>query len=170
MNIGEVVLRVAAEQVGQQEKPKGSNRGPMVDEYLKAVGLTPGYAWCAAFVYWCYQQATTIMGIQNTAVKTAGVRDCWNRTLPKWKLLKTDAIKSPQRIKPGDQFVLFLGSNAGHTGLVERIELPECSGGKTIIYTIEGNSNEDGSREGYEVVRHKRTLDDKALQGFIQYF
>ena len=49
-------LRYAQSQVGQREQPKGSNRGPMVDKYLASVGLQPGYAWCQAFVYWCYLQ------------------------------------------------------------------------------------------------------------------
>jgi hypothetical protein len=40
------------------------NRSPRIDEYLKLAGLLPadpatiGKAWCGAFVYWCYQQAS----------------------------------------------------------------------------------------------------------------
>lgn len=35
-------LIVASIQVGVMEEPPGSNRGPMVDEYLRSVGLNPG--------------------------------------------------------------------------------------------------------------------------------
>lgn len=47
-------------QVGQKEQPAGSNRGPMVDKYQEADGLTNpnyGYAWCASFINWCYKRA-----------------------------------------------------------------------------------------------------------------
>jgi hypothetical protein len=47
---GHVMARAHAE-VGEHEWPPGSNRGEIV-EYLKAVGLSGGYPWCAAFVTW----------------------------------------------------------------------------------------------------------------------
>ena len=51
-DLADLALQIAQGQLGQSEQPMGSNRGPMVNEYLKAVGLNPGYAWCQAFVYW----------------------------------------------------------------------------------------------------------------------
>ena len=50
-------LDAARGEIGVREVPPGSNRGPKVDVYLRAVGLDPAagcYAWCAAFVYWCF--------------------------------------------------------------------------------------------------------------------
>ncbi|HET8922563.1 MAG TPA: peptidoglycan-binding domain-containing protein [Candidatus Acidoferrum sp.] len=47
-------------EVGVREQPLGSNRGPRVDQYLRSVGLDPtqgSFAWCAAFVYFCFNQA-----------------------------------------------------------------------------------------------------------------
>jgi hypothetical protein len=35
-----------------------------------------------------------------------------------------------------------------------------------MVHTIEGNSNNDGSREGYEVVRHLRPISH--IQGFLR--
>jgi hypothetical protein len=55
-------LEIALSQNGVQEMPKGSNKGPDVEKYLKSVGLGGGYAWCMSFVYWCVQQAATEMG------------------------------------------------------------------------------------------------------------
>jgi len=37
------------------------------------------------------------------------------------------------------------------------------------VSTIEGNTNHDGSREGYEVERKIRKLNDPHLLGFICY-
>ena len=48
------VLQLASREVGTLEDPLGSNRGPRVDQYLRAVGLNPAdgsFPWCAAFVY-----------------------------------------------------------------------------------------------------------------------
>ena len=53
-------LAQAAGEIGVMEQPLGSNRGPRVDQYLSSVGLDPTsghYAWCAAFVYWCFDLA-----------------------------------------------------------------------------------------------------------------
>ena len=161
----ELALQTAISQLGQAEQPKGSNSGPMVNEYLKTVGLVPGYPWCQAFVYWCYAVVAKKLNIANPVIKTASVHDCWNHVVTQQtmtKLLKEDALKQPELIQPGDQFILLFGGHAGHTGIVERVE-------GLVIHTIEGNSNTNGSREGYEVVRHQRKINDNALQGFIKY-
>ena len=153
-------LAIAQGQVGQQEKPMGSNSGPMVDKYLRSVGTAPGYAWCQAFVYWCYESAAKKLGIANQVPKTAGVHDCWNRATS--KVTKVTAQQQPGTISAGDQIILLFGKDSGHTGIVERIDGVE-------LHTIEGNSNNNGSREGFEVVRHVRSLQDKWLAGFIKY-
>ncbi len=158
-------LQAAESQLGQCEKPKGSNSGPMVNEYLHAVGLAPGYAWCQAFVYWSYATAAKKLNLVNPVTKTGSVHDCWNHSSTNstvTKILKADVEQHPDRVQPGDQFVLLFSGNAGHTGIVEKVE-------GTILHTIEGNSNNDGSREGYEVVRHQRNITDKALAGFMRY-
>ncbi len=158
-------LQAAAAQLGQCEHPKGSNRGPMVNEYLQSVGLSPGYAWCQAFVYWCYKMAAEKTGVVNPVVKTGSVHNCWNDTTSNTtviKLLKAEIAKRPELVKPGDQFILFYNDSAGHTGIVERVT-------GSVLHTIEGNSNSNGSREGYEVARHQRSIDDKTLIGFVRY-
>ena len=47
------VLQIAADEVGARESPRGSNRGPRVDNYVKATGLNPAgkHPWCMCFVY-----------------------------------------------------------------------------------------------------------------------
>jgi len=167
--LADLALQIAQGQIGQKEEPTGSNKGPMVNEYLKAAGLNPGYAWCQAFVYWCYNEAAKKMNIPNPMVRTAGVYDCWNRTVSRngvTKLLKPLVMNKPGLLMPGDQFILTFGRQAGHTGLVERVDI---SAKGAVIHTIEGNSNSNGGREGYEVARHTRNINDKALQGFIKY-
>jgi len=157
-----VALQIAQGQLGQCEEPKGSNRGPMVNKYLDSVGLQPGYAWCQAFVYWCYHQAALQLQLTNPVIKTGGVQDCWNKTATAHKVPKIAALHNTALLKSGDQFILSFAGNTGHTGIIEKLE-------GTTLHTIEGNSNTNGSREGYEVVRHTRNINDAAIKGFISY-
>jgi hypothetical protein len=142
-------ISTAITQLGVKEIPKGSNAGPEVEIYLKSVGLGKGYAWCMAFVYWVVNQAAIKTAIKNPLKKTAGVLDQYNSR----PLLVN---KVPQ---PGDIFIMDFGKGTGHTGIVERVV-------GTKIHTIEGNTNDEGSREGYEVCRRKREI--KTIRGFIR--
>ena len=74
-------LKFAASQVGVMEDPPGSNRGKEVEQYLASVGVAPGNAWCAAFVYFCVEQAAQATGLANPLPKTGGVLDLWRRSL-----------------------------------------------------------------------------------------
>lgn len=147
------VLQIAATQVGVQEHPKGSNSGPEVDEYLRSVALRPGSPWCMAFVYWCARKACQELVISIPLAQTGGVMIQWQ---------KAQLRKVPNRasgVKPGDIFIMQFAHGTGHTGFVESI-------GNGLIHTIEGNTNDDGSREGYEVARRVRPI--SSIFGFIQ--
>jgi hypothetical protein len=137
--LGEKTLAIAITQIGVQEIPKNSNSGPAVEKYLKSVGLGKGYSWCMAFMYWCTKEASTQLNILNPLTKTAGVLAMYNSE-------KDLLVTEPQ---PGDIFIMDFGKGQGHTGIVEKAE-------KNIIHTIEGNTNDDGSREGYKVCRRQR--------------
>lgn len=173
--LASAALNIARSQVGQSEYPVGSNRGEMVNKYLSAVGLNPGYAWCQAFVYWCYEEAARQSCRENPMVKTAGVWDCWSRCtdvakdqpLVAVRFLKEEVVGKSQVLQAGDQFIMIFRNHSGHTGIVERVAF--TADGIPILHTIEGNSNADGSREGYAVVRRQRQLSDPTIKGFIRY-
>lgn len=154
------VLDIAATQDGVRERPLGSNSGPEVDKYLASVGLGPGFAWCAAFVYWCFKKAASDLGQGNPVYKTAGVMNHWNSTTGK-KISRLAAADNPSLIKPGSIFIISTGGGFGHTGLVERV-----NGG--YVATIEGNTNEAGSRNGIGVFSRSRKIND-INKGFIIY-
>lgn len=144
-------IEVATAQLGVHEREQHDNRGVEVEKYLASVGLKGGYSWCMAFVYWCTSEAAKLQQKGNPLVKTAGVMAQWN-TINKAFKFKT----FPQ---PGDIFIMDFGKGLGHTGFVESVK------GDTIT-TIEGNSNDEGSREGYEVCRRTRKI--SACIGFIR--
>ena len=154
----------AISQINVVEVPLGSNRGPEVDEYLKITGLNPigqHYAWCAAFVYWCYNKAAGDLGVKNPLVKTAGVLDHWNRAKCT-KITRTQAINDPSLITPGSIFIIDHGSNLGHTGIVESVN-------GANITTIEGNTNNGQSREGYGVFRLTKRKISEVSKGYLKY-
>jgi hypothetical protein len=153
-------LNIAITQVGVLERPPASNRGPEVDQYLASVGLPPGLFWCAAFVYWCFDKAAIEVGKTNPLVKTGHVMTHWNKTTGR-KIKTPEAIDKPSLVKPGHIFILNTGGSNGHTGIVEKVD-----GG--FIHTIEGNSNNEGSRNGIGVFRLQRRV-SKINRGFIAY-
>jgi hypothetical protein len=142
-------LEVARTQLGVREAT-GHNDGAAVESYLRAVSLGKGYAWCQAFVYWCFNQAAKALGVENPTAKTAGVLDHWTKT----KGLKT---KSPQ---PGDVFIMDFGGGKGHTGFVKEVK-------GNMIVTVEGNTNDANSREGDGVYERMRPI--SSCIGFIRY-
>lgn len=154
MTLQQKALEIAISQLGVQEVPKGSNRGPEVDEYVKSVGLDPKgkYAWCAAFQYWCFQQAGDSMGRQNPMAKTGGVLDQWAK--------RKGAFRVTGAPQPGDIGILDYGKGVGHIFIVEHAHLDH-------VDTIEGNTNDEGSREGFEVCR--RTRQRAKVLGYLRF-
>jgi hypothetical protein len=161
------VLAVAGGEVGVMEDPPGSNRGPKVNQYLASVGLDAmdgSFPWCAAFVYWCFAQASTALAVSNPAVRTAGALDVWNLAGPKGfrRVTCAEASDRPSLVNPGTIFVISTGGGHGHVGLVESLA-------GVVLTTIEGNTNDGGSREGVGVFRRSGRRISGINQGFVDY-
>jgi hypothetical protein len=127
-------LEIAITQLGKCEQPKGSNWGETVKTYLKAGGITFPAPWCMCFVQWCFAEAGNPL-----PYKGGGVLDVYHH-MSMFKSLDP---------KPGDIMIMQFAHGTGHTGIVEAV-------GPTTVTCIEGNTNDDGSREGYEVARRIR--------------
>ena len=158
----------AVRQIGVMERPLGSNRGPEVDQYLRAVGLNSrsgSFAWCVAFTHFCYLKAAESLGRDNPHIKTAGVLEHWNLAARKpgvLRITKSQAIGDASLVKPGSLFIIDLGSGHGHSGMVL-----ETASGRLV--TIEGNTNDGGSREGIGVFRREARKINLINKGFIDY-
>lgn len=126
------VVETYHSQVGVREAT-GHNDGFQVEQYLKAVKLGKGYAWCAAFVKWTFDQCGIHTTINAMALST--------HRPGHFVYYKGTKILEPVA---GDVFTLFypkLG-RIGHTGFYD-------AGINTKIYrSVEGNTNAAGSREG----------------------
>ena len=132
------------------------------------MGIARGNAWCVAFVYWCFQVAAQKRGVANPMEKecrTGGVLDLWNRAsgARNVKILRTaEALNDPARVKPGMVFVISTGGGMGHAGLVSRVV-------GNRMETIEGNTNDGGSREGIGVFRRSGRTLQSINRGFIEF-
>lgn len=159
------VLRLAAgeEAKAVREKPLNSNRGPQVNAYLARIGLDPGYAWCCAFVYWCFDEAALAVRRTNPMVRTGGCMRHWNAAPAAGarRILAHEAVADPSLLKPGMVFIMDHGRGLGHTGFIEAID-----GG--FITTIEGNTDASMTREGGGVYRLRRKLAE-INKGYIDY-
>lgn len=144
----------------------GQNMGPWVRLFMDG-NEGDQWPWCAGFVTFVWQQAYAALTQEN--VDSAAPDDEPFRTFSCDVL----AMKAKElglfvqgdgdpldlaNIIPGDIFLLR-GRTPGdwvHTGFVT--ELRADAYGKGFIKTIEGNTNDDGSREGYEVAARRRGL------------
>lgn len=130
-------------QIGIRESPPNSNWGPDVKKYLKSVKVFAPAPWCSAFVKWNLDSAK----IPNTLT-------AWSPTAHNSKnivLFKGRFYKKPQ---PGDVFTLYFPrlKRIAHTGFYD------YTVNATVYSTVEGNTNEQGSREGDGVMRRYRSF------------
>jgi hypothetical protein len=146
-----------------REVPANSNRGPDVERYLRSTATPPGSSWCAAFVYWCAQQAANDLERTNPVVRTAGCLDHWRRAPAAGakRIARSSVGADLSRLAPGMIFTMDHGKGLGHTGFIERIVDGKLS-------TIEGNTDASRTREGGGVYRLTRTLGE-INKGFIDY-
>jgi peptidoglycan hydrolase-like protein with peptidoglycan-binding domain len=148
--IAEQAVQIALTQEGVREDPLGSNRGPRVDQYIRAAGEEPPQLWCMAFVYWCFGEAATRLGVPHPMQGVPAGQKDYCTGVYAWARQNNLTASSPQR---GDIFLVQGGSEGRthqHTGIVT-----ESEGG--LVSTIEGNTNTDGSSNGIGVFRRTRS-------------
>lgn len=98
----------------------GRFRGLRVDEYQRAVGLPvppnsqlQGFPWCAAAIYWTFQEAAHDLGVPNPCPKTGGALKMWDAA---------QDMYGTHQPAPGCVFVVDRGGGKGHVGFVELVE------------------------------------------------
>lgn len=161
-------LEIAISRIGMKENPIGSNWGFPVQDWLARVGIKEPAPWCMAFAWTCVDDAARALGIANPLPRTGGVMDMYHRMQ---KSTISGLVRDPQ---PGDIFLMDLSKNydrsgPGHCGFVEKGSLSAEKMARSIgIYTIDGNTNAEGGREGFEVERKLR-YPRKPIIGYLRY-
>lgn len=134
------ITRTYQSQIGVREA-SGKNDGVEVEAYLKSVGRHRGDAWCAAFVHWTLEQCG------EPRVKS-GWSPSW---FPASRVIYARTGAKTQAPQPGDVFGIWfqkLGRIA-HVGFIHEW-------GCEWVVTVEGNTNDAGSREGDGVYMKRR--------------
>lgn len=131
MNICSTVLSVAKSQIGYREGFSGGHW----NNIEKYAGEVPGLAWangqpwCAVFVSWVAMKAGAAELYPRTA--SCDVAGAWFKKASRWS--EYPAV--------GAQVFYGTPSNLDHTGIVVAYDA-------STITTVEGNTNDSGSREG----------------------
>ena len=151
------LMLTAKKYVGVHEEG-GDNKGLMVERFQKAVdGVASGEAWCCAFLQFCIKEVEAKLNIKSPIFKSESVWEMYHQS------------NASCRVSHGIQgFVICWsvppGTKKGHTGII--IDTTPDN----RFLTIEGNTNEAGSREVDGVYQKSRSLtgsDTFKVLGFL---
>lgn len=140
------LINQARRLVGMSETPSRNNRGPELDRLVLSVGGKPGLPWCGYFMMAIHKRCNLPMA--------GGMAMSW--------FTPSRKVKSPA---PADAFSIWnrYMKRIGHVGLVESV-----SPSGNMIFTIEGNTNATGSRDGSSVARLTRPM--KTIYSYARWW
>ncbi|MEX0966370.1 MAG: peptidoglycan-binding domain-containing protein [Bacteroidia bacterium] len=130
------------------------NEGPWVRAYMDGNEGAP-WAWCMGFVQTILDQACNSVNQNFTAIMPHSY-SCdvvGSHGLSRNSLLRNEKIRNnPSQVQPGDIFLnVRTPHDWVHTGIITGIQ-------GDWFHTIEGNTNDEGSREGFEVCKRMRNF------------
>lgn len=136
----------------------GQNLGPWVRLYMHG-NEGREWAWCAGFVCFILRQASDTLNFPMPFKTTFSCDTLAAQAKEKGLFVagrNLSAGNPPAAAMPPGSIFLNRRTSTDwdHTGLVTRF-------GNDVFETIEGNTNDDGDREGYEVCRRFRAYDSK---------
>jgi len=145
------IIAVARSYMGQEEK--AGNRGwfdPVFERKMKAVGWNMGDSWCCYFTELVAKEAFSSDPEKVKAFDRLFAPSC---TATFANFSGSSMFKVGRTPRAGALVVWRLGQGwKGHIGIVESVK-------DGIMTTIEGNTNDGGSREGKEVAQKRRRFD-----------
>jgi len=170
MNAGEAVLAVANQHVNQNPfEIGGANCGPWVRLYCEGHDGAQ-WAWCAGFVTFIMHQAYFYRD-QKTPIKGSVSCDTLAAQAIAAGLFVNESDITSERVKWDSlgECGLFLRRRTStdwtHTGFFHGGTGPVR---ELVFSTIEGNTNDEGGREGFEACRRKRSV-NKGDYDFVKF-
>ncbi|PCJ55972.1 MAG: peptidoglycan-binding protein [Planctomycetota bacterium] len=165
-SVRDLILYYCEQHLAGIAQEVGSNEGPWVRSYM---GGNDGkqWAWCMGFAQTMLDQAYSTVGRKFTDIMPltyscdiVGEHGLKTKALIcNADLRKLDGIS--EKVKPGDLFLIVKTEHDWvHTGIIEKVK-------GDILHTIEGNTNDEGSREGYELCRRKRNFRKSNIDVFV---
>ena len=150
-SVGELTVAYAQQHLRQHPvEVGGENRGPWVRLYMNGNEGQP-WAWCAGFACYGLRQACETLGEAMPIEPSFSCDSLAAFARQRGRLLDGTNLSDRARITPGSLFLIRRTSTDWvHTGIVIAAEAE-------FFRTIEGNTNDNGSREGYEVCMRTRS-------------
>lgn len=152
---GDLVVAVAEQHLKQHPREVGreygfENCGPWVRLYMDG-NDGQDWPWCAGFACFVLQQACDSLGVPLPVPKSFSSSELAAEAKTCKRFIQcTSPSADRAAIAPGYLFLLRGGATGWHhTGIVVEPEAGQ-------IMTIEGNTNDEGSPEGYEVCLRTR--------------
>jgi hypothetical protein len=143
-SLGELVVAYARQHLDQHPvEVGGQNKGPWVRLYMDG-HEGDAWPWCAGFACFCLKQACGSLGRNLPVAPSFSVDELAASAKSK------GCFVGREEIGPGGLFLVrSTPTDWTHTGIVVATDTE-------LFRTIEGNTNDDGSREGYEVCARRR--------------
>ena len=154
-SLGQMVVAYSEQHWKQHPREiGGQNKGPWVRLYMKGKEGSE-WPWCAGFACYILKQACQSLDVP-LPVKTSVSCDVLAASAKdKGIFLRESRVTDKAQISPGSFFLRRrTPTDWVHTGIVSQAE-------DEVFHTIEGNTNDDGLREGYEVCRRIRGYKNK---------
>src|SRR5258706_150956 len=149
-SLGQMVVLYAQQHFRQAPREVGGqNSGPWVRLYMDG-NEGEQWSWCAGFACFVLKQACTALD-STLPIAPSFSCDSLAASAKQRKVFVTEAAAVDHtKLTPGSFFLLRrTETDWVHTGIVTNIAAE-------TLRTIEGNTNDDGSREGYEVCQRIR--------------
>ena len=151
--LNELVIAYAEQHMNEHPREiGGQNKGPWVRLYMKG-NEGNAYPWCAGFVSFIGHQAATAFDANLEVPYTYSCDVIAVEAKHRGRFVSERKLKRKKKsdMRPGSIFLNRRSSTDWvHTGIVLRFD-------DETFETIEGNTNDEGSREGYEVCRRIRS-------------
>jgi hypothetical protein len=135
----------------------GQNRGPWVRLYMKG-HEGADWPWCAGFVSFVLRQAAESLEINEPIEGSFSCDTLAAQAMDAGLFVReSDLVKGLKTIKDSTTCIFLVrrtNNDWNHTGFATAFE-------DLSFETIEGNTNDEGSREGFEVCSRSRGYSDK---------
>lgn len=153
--LGQMVLAYGKQHLSVHPREVGGqNRGPWVRLYMYG-NEGPNWPWCAGFVSFLIRQACQSLCIEPPLVTSPSCALMAESAISRRLYLsEAEAVKHRGEEVTGAVFFVRKPNQWIHTGIVVEA-FPEH------FTTIEGNTNDEGSSEGYEVCQRSRGYENK---------
>ena len=153
--LGQMVVAYAEQHLKRHPlEVGGQNKGPWVRLYMQG-NEGSDWPWCAGFVSFILKQACKTLGMPLPIHTSFSCDSLAASAKERGLFLNESDAKHNATIAPGS---FFLDQRSPrdwvHTGIVQSVD-------DDVFHTIEGNTNDDGDREGYEVCRRIRNYKSK---------